>query len=106
MVLDIKWTSFAKNELKNIYDYYNKNVSTITANKIVDGITNDVTILEKHPKIGPIETLLESNTENFRFLLSKRNYKIIYWINLKKNSIEIVDVFDVRQNPIKINAVR
>lgn len=77
MELDIKWTYFAKIELKNIYDYYNENVSKITANKIVNGITNDVTILENHPKIGPIEELLKGSEENFRYLLSKRNYKII-----------------------------
>ncbi len=106
MELEIKWTTFAKSELKNIYDYYKENISKSTANKIVDGITNDATVLENHPKIGPIEKLLEENKEDFRHLLSKRNYKIIYWINLKNNTIEIVDVFDVRQNPIKMYTER
>ncbi len=106
MELEVKWTTFAKSELKNIYDYYKENISKITANKIVNGITNDVTILRKHPEIGPIEELLKGSEENFRYLLSKRNYKIIYWINLKNNIIEIVDVFDVRQNPIKMNTER
>lgn len=106
MELEIKWTNFAKDELKNINDYYKKNISKITANKIVNGITNDVTILETHPEIGPVEELLKNSKENFRYLLSKRNYKIIYWINLKNNVIEIVDVFDVRQNPIKITKER
>jgi len=28
--------------------------------------------------------------------------KIVYWTNTKKNRIEITDVFDTRQNPIKL----
>ncbi len=78
MRLKIKWTVFAKKELKNIYDYYKKNVSIITAKNIVNGIINDVTILENHPEIRPIEILLEGSKEKFRYLLSKRNYKLIY----------------------------
>ena len=106
MELEIKWTSFAKSELKKIHTYYTNNVSINTAKKIISGITKDVNVLEKHPEIGQVEELLKENEENFRFLLSKRNYKIIYWINIKNELIEIVDVFDVRQNPIKINKER
>jgi addiction module RelE/StbE family toxin len=106
MELEIKWTSFAKNELKNIYNYYKENISKSSAIKIADGITNDVTILENHPNIGPIEELLKGSENDFRYLLSKRNYKIIYWINLNNKTIEIVDIFDVRQNPIKMNTER
>lgn len=106
MGLEIKWTLFAKKELKKIYSYYAENISLITAKKIVTGIIKDVNILEKHPEIGQVEELLIEYEEIFRFLLSKRNYKIIYWINIENNLIEIVDVFDVRQNPSKINTER
>ena len=30
----------------------------------------------------------------------------IYWINTNKNRIEITDVFDTRQNPIKIKRTK
>ncbi len=106
MELNIQWTDFSKNELHKIFDYYKTHVSLKTARKIVKGITSDVKILAIHPEIGQIEDLLKEYKENFRFLLSKRNYKIVYWINYKNNTIEIVDVFDVRQNPIKINKER
>ncbi|SFG49171.1 ParE toxin of type II toxin-antitoxin system, parDE [Algoriphagus hitonicola] len=59
-------------------------------------------MLKKNPKIGRIEELLKERKERFRFLIYK-NYKLIYWINKKENRIEIVDVFDTRQNPIKIS---
>ncbi len=106
MELEVKWTNFARNELRNIYDYYKNNVSINTATKIVTGIIRTVSVLEKHPEIGPIEELLKKNKEGFRYLLSKRNYKIIYWINKTNQTIEIVDIFDVRQNPIKMDTRR
>jgi len=45
MGLEIKWTLFAKKELKKIYSYYAENISLITAKKIVTGIIKDVTII-------------------------------------------------------------
>ena len=106
MGLGIKWTTFANTELENIYSYFKENVSKRTAKKIVSGITQEVKILPEHPEIGQIEQLLIGQKENFRYLLSKRNYKIIYWVNHEKNLIEIVDIFDTRQNPIKMNKER
>lgn len=105
MGLTIRWTDFAFNELNKIYLYYRNHVSKKTALKIVSGIVLNIKILEEQPEIGQVEQLLKGKKEKFRYLLSK-NYKIIYWINYEKSSIEIVDVFDVRQNPIKMNQVR
>ena len=48
-----------------------------------------------------IEILLKDRFQEFRYLIYK-NYKIIYWINENKNRIEIVNVFDTRQNPDKL----
>ena len=52
--------------------------------------------------MGAQENLLIDRPQNFRYLIST-NYKIIYWINFKKNRIEIVDIFDTIQNPVKIS---
>jgi plasmid stabilization system protein ParE len=57
--------------------------------------------LGKNPNIGQKEELLLNRPENFRYLVYK-NYKIIYWVNSIKNRIDIVNVFDTRQNPEKI----
>jgi len=46
--------------------------------------------------------LLEKDPRQFRYILYK-SYKIIYWVNEDRKAIEIVDVFDSRQNPIKIS---
>jgi plasmid stabilization system protein ParE len=42
------------------------------------------------------------DVRGFRYMIYK-NHKIIYLVNLEENLIEIYDVFDTRQNPIKMN---
>ncbi len=61
--------------------------------------------LKKQPTIGQEEELLENDSRKFRYLVST-NYKIIYWINLEKNRIEIFDVFDTRQSPLKMKRAK
>lgn len=34
------------------------------------------------------------------------NYKIIYWVNTRKQRIEIATIFDCRQNPAKIEEIK
>lgn len=76
-----------------------KKVSLKIANQIVKQIIEETNILLKFPEVGVSEELLED--KNFKYLIST-NYKIIYRINYNKNRIEIIDVFDTRQNPTKI----
>jgi hypothetical protein len=51
--------------------------------------------------MGVKELSLKKREEEFRCLIYKK-YKIIYWNNTEKNRIDISDVFDTRQNPIKL----
>ena len=101
MGLEIFWTDFSKQELKNIFDYYKEKADIKVAKKLVIGITTEASKLKKHPTIGQEEELLENDSRDFRYLVYQ-NYKIIYWINSEKSQIEIFDVFDTRQSPIKI----
>ncbi len=101
MELELYWTHFAEKELENIYLYYREHTSIRIAKKLINGIYNETFKLKEHPNIGQLEPLLEDRSENFKYLTFK-NYKIIYWINYEKNRIEINDVFDTRQNPIKM----
>ena len=101
MELKLFWTDFSQKELKKIYEFYREKAGIRIAKKLVDGIYNESLKLKKQQKIGQVEDLLERRKETFRYLVYK-NYKIIYWINDKENRVEINDVFDTRQNPIKI----
>ena len=101
MELEIYWTDFSKKELKNIFDYYKEKASLNVAKNLVVGITKEVIKLKKQPEIGQEEDLLKNDSRDFRYLVFK-SYKIIYLVNLEKNRIEIFDVFDTRQSPVKI----
>lgn len=102
MELEVYWTQFAEDKIEDIFHYYSIKASLNIAIKQVNGIVDKTIDLEKNPKIGEKEDLLSDRIEEFRYLVYK-NYKIIYWINLKDSRIEIANVFDCRQNPEKIN---
>ncbi len=101
MAIKVYWTHFAKTELKSIFDYYKINVSLKIASSLVSGIVDKGDTLISLVKVGQKEEFLADRKEEFRYLIFK-NYKIIYWINKNKNRVEITDVFDVRQNPLKL----
>ncbi len=101
MGLKIYWTDFAKNQLKNIYEYHKDKVSSRIAFKITQQIFEKVENLCDFPNIGTLDEHLINRPQVFRFIICT-NYKIIYWLNKDKNRIEIFDIFDVRQSPKKI----
>src|SRR5690554_3469287 len=101
MGLIVHWTDSAKSGLKSIFDYHKEKASLKIAKQIVKQIAEKADALSNFPGIGAIEELLKERPQNFKYVVST-NYKIIYWINKDKNRIEVVDVFDTRQNPEKI----
>lgn len=102
MGLEIYWTQFAERELYRIFKHYLKKAGYRTAKKLVDGIYYEPFKLTNQAKIGQVEEYLKDREVEFRYILYKNNYKITYWINQEENRIEINDVFDVRQYPLKI----
>jgi toxin ParE1/3/4 len=105
MGLTIHWTNFSENELQNIFSFYREKAGIRVATEITEAIVNETVILENNPYIGQIEASLKDRAKEFRYLIYS-NYKIIYWINLDKNQVEIWDVFDCRQEPLKIKRTK
>ena len=102
MKFEVYWLEFAISKLDDIYDYYTVKASKKIAKSLTDGIINKTIQLINQPFIGQIEENLITRPEEFRYLLYK-NYKIIYWVNTDLNRIEIVNIFDTRQNPDKLS---
>ncbi|MGY5353585.1 type II toxin-antitoxin system RelE/ParE family toxin [Wenyingzhuangia sp. IMCC45467] len=101
MGLKIYWTEFAETELEEIFKHYKEKAGIRVAKKLVNGILNEPKILENNYEIGQREELLIHRKENFRYIIYK-SYKIIYHFNKSENRIDINDVFDTRQYPLKI----
>jgi len=71
---------------------------------LIDGIIEKSMELENSPLVGQIELLLADRIQEFRYLIYKK-YKLIYRVNQDKKRIEIINVFDCRQNPQKLNEI-
>ena len=102
--MNVYWTQFAEGKLEDIYLYYCEKVSERIATRLVNEIINRSLELEKSPQIGQKELLLTGRLQEFRYLVFK-SYKIIYFINHTKRRIEIVNLFDCRQDPQKISEI-
>ena len=94
-------TDLAKMEVKSIYVFLKRSAKIAAAKKITQEITDEVKQLINQPYLGQIEQQLIGSSREFRSIIYS-NYKIIYWINLDKNQIKIWDVFDGRQELLKI----
>jgi len=104
MELTVYWTLFAEDKLEDVFSYLIEKAGERTARRIVNEIVDKSLELEKNPFIGQKEMLLANRLQEFRYLIS-RNYKIIYWINRDKARIEILNLFDCRQNPTKMQEI-
>ena len=105
MELKLNWTQYSKNELRKIFLYYKSKSNLKTAKNIVEEISSQVIILEKFPYVGQKEELLIDRKRDFYYFLHS-NYKMIYYVDLEKNLVEIVDIFDTRQEPLKIKRTK
>lgn len=97
--MKIIWTDFAIENLKSIFDYYADKANRKVAHKIRKQVLESTKQLIKHPESGQLELHLEKLNQQHRYILSS-NYKIIYRVD--REYIIINDVFDTRQNPIKM----
>lgn len=102
MGLKVSWSQFAIYKLKEIKHYYKTTANTRVAKKMIEGIVGTTVHLSQNPFMGQEEILLQGKfNQEFRYLVF-RQYKIIYTVNTQGDRIDIVNVFDCRQNPTKM----
>lgn len=92
----IVYTSHAKSLLTQILEFYNeRNKSNTYSKKLLRQLKNIILLLITNPELG----ILIEDFRNIRVLI-KGNFKIFYQI--KETTIEIISVWDCRQNPDKL----
>lgn len=91
----INWSDTAKSDLNTIYNFIKKNSIQGAKNVISDIRESIQTILFSK------QFQIEEHVPECRRIVV-RNYKVIYQIDETKKEINIVRVFDVRQNPNKL----
>ena len=101
MGLTVYWTQFAENKLDDIFEYYKFKAGIKVAQTLINGIVDISFTLEFNAYGGQQEELLSKRIEDFKYLVFK-NYKIIYWIDERKQVVYVSNIFDTRQNPLKL----
>jgi plasmid stabilization system protein ParE len=94
---EIKWHDSAREHLRKIFDFNFDHMSENYAYSILGEVLSEVQDLEKFPKKGAPELLLEGRKYEYRHLVIRKNYKVIYF--LVEDEAHIAAVWDVRQNP-------
>lgn len=101
--MKIVWTDFAIQNLKLIFDYYALKANKKIAHSIRKEILFSTKQLIHHPDSGQIELNLQHLKKNYRYLVVG-NFKVIY--RKEAEIIIINDIFDARQDPIKMISKR
>ena len=97
-MVKVKWMPFAIKHLKEICEYYrNEKKNPGTSKAIKEELILASRILETYPEIGATEPLLEELPVCFRYLVVRKHYKLIYFV--EKDLVSIVAVWDCRQAP-------
>ena len=102
MAFKIIWSAFAEQQIDEIFIYYKSRAGIKVASKIVKAILRKPNLLLNNHHIGTLEPHLDGRPEQYKYLITT-NYKIIYAVDKDKELIKVVDVFDTRQNPIKLD---
>jgi len=105
MAYRIIWSNQAENELDKIFEYYSENAGIDIAQKLIEKIISEPNTLLTNPEMTQREEHLFDRENVYRYLVCK-NYKLIYSVDAKEKLIKIADVFDTRQNPIKIKRTK
>ena len=92
-------TPEARWAIESIYKYYYSWVSQQMAENINAGIRRDINLLATQPYLGKLET--KGNSSFYVFI--SVNYKIIYTVNETVLQVIIIEIFDSRQDPSKLN---
>jgi plasmid stabilization system protein ParE len=101
MSFEIIWSNYAISQLDKIFKYYVENTNLKVAKNLLQKIVSEPNRVISNPEMLQVEDLLIDREDIYRYIIFK-NYKIIYSVDSKLKRIKIADVFDTRQNPIKI----
>ncbi len=95
MALPVVWTENAIEDYKLVIDYLLLEWPLPVAEKFVETIEKRIEVLSRFPNIG-IASLKDASVRSI--ILTKHN-KLYYRSN--RDKIEILNIFDTRQNPEK-----
>jgi plasmid stabilization system protein ParE len=103
--MEIEWQPEAIENVKKIYTFYLSKDERV-ANKILVDINVSVERLAIFPRLAAKEPLLAECEVDFRSLVVRRLFKVVYYIDEQNDKIAIITVFDCRQDPQKLKEIK
>ena len=94
---EIKWHDSAREHLRKIFNFNIDHFSESYAYSILGEVLDEVQDLENFPQKGAPELLLEGREYEYRRLVIREKYKVIYF--LVDGEAHIAAVWDVRRDP-------
>ena len=94
---EIKWHDSAREHLRKIFNFNINHFSESYAYSILGEVLGEVQDLENFPQKGAPELLLEGREYEYRRLVIREQYKVIYF--LVDDEAHIAAVWDVRRDP-------
>ena len=94
---EIKWHDSAREHLRKIFNFNINHFSESYAYSILGEVLGEVQDLENFPQKGAPELLLEGREYEYRRLVIREKYKVIYF--LVDDEAHIAAVWDVRRDP-------
>jgi len=92
----IIWTEPARSDIESIFHYY-ETISSLLADTIIDEIFNSVEYIKKMPEIGAKEPLFSHLRRNYRYLVVRKRYKLMYLYEGDK--CYVLMIWDCKNNP-------
>ena len=97
--MKVVWSAWALQQLDEIHAWYRTQASAAVADHIVEDILAVTRLLEQFPYGGQVEPWLAQQGLGHRRVVVG-NYKVVY--RVLEDEVRIVDVFDSRQDPLKM----
>lgn len=98
-MVDVIWSKKANHRRIALLTYGKKEFSLQVACKLNARIESYADRLSANPQMGAMEPLLKDRKLMYRSLVIHKFFKLIYYINEKKQCIVIADFWDTRREP-------
>ena len=102
MGMQVKWTQRALKRLNIAVNYGLHEFGEITAFRFYKRVLSYETLLAVNPYMGKVEKALKNRATEYRSLVIHPHFKLIYYVNEKKQCVVITYLFDTRQDPEKL----
>lgn len=100
--MQVIWRKRANEELRTILHYGQEVFGEQIMKRFYDQINWCETLISSNPSMGVVEPLLAHRRTMYRSLVVHKHYKLIYWVDEKREVLYISDFWDTRCAPASL----